>query len=85
MKDPSQPIGIFGHYDELVIEFKETVQPNHVWAQDLLANTAIDIKKKVTIQGNSISIPGELIERVGTSAGDKGDISVPGLVLKLSI
>ena len=84
IKDPAQPIGIFGHYRELILEFAQPLQGvKKVWAQDLLAEQATDIKNKVTIKGNTLTIPGELIDKIGTSAGDKGDISVPGLVLQL--
>ena len=85
IKDVTQPIGIFGHYDELVIEFPETIKPKNVWAQDLLAESATDIRSKVKIDGNTLSISGALIDKIGTSAGDKGDVSVPGLVIKLNL
>lgn len=85
VKDAHQPIGIFGHFDELVIEFPETINPKNIWAQDLLAEKATDIMSKVKIEGNTLSIPGELIDKIGTSAGDEGDISVPGMVLKLNM
>ncbi|TKG92928.1 hypothetical protein EYV94_18330 [Puteibacter caeruleilacunae] len=81
--EASQPIGVFGHYNELNIQFKETVEGSKILAQDLLANSATDITSKVTINGNTLTIPGKLIDSVGTSAGDEGDISAPGLVLKL--
>ena len=84
VKDVTQSIGIFGHYDELVIEFPEPLKGiKNVWAQDLLATGATDIKSKVKIKNNTLTISGKLIDQVGTSAGDEGDISVPGLVLKL--
>lgn len=84
VKDATQAIGIFGHYDELVIEFSEP--PNgiaNVWAQDLLADKATDISRLVKIKGHRLTIPGRLIDELGTSAGDEGDISVPGMVLQL--
>jgi hypothetical protein len=83
VNDPGQPIGIFGHYHQLVLEFREPVDPEHIWAQDLLAEQAVDIRSKVNAKANTITIPGELIDEIGTSAGDEGDISVPGMVLKL--
>lgn len=85
IKDASQRIGIAGHYDELVLEFAEPLTGiEHVWAQDLLANKAIDIQSKVTIKANTLSIPGTLIDEIGTSAGDSGDISAPGMVIQLA-
>ena len=84
VKDANQPIGIFGHYDELIIQFPETINPENIWAQDLLAESATDILSKVNVEGNTLSIPGDLIDKIGTSAASDDDISVPGMVLKLS-
>ncbi len=86
ISDMTQPIGVFGHYDALVLEFNQSVEGvENIWAQDLMADEAINIKSKVSVQGNTISIPGALIDKIGTSAGDEGDISVPGLVIKIKI
>jgi len=84
VKDANQPIGIAGHYQVLVLEFAASLEDlRHVWAQDLLADEAVDIKSQVTIEGNTLSIPGDLIDRIGTAAGDEGDISAPSMVLQL--
>jgi len=84
IKDASQPIGVAGHYQELVLEFAGSIeQVEHVWAQDLLADQATDIKAQVIINGNTLIIPGIIIDDIGTSAGDEGDISAPGMVLQL--
>ena len=82
--DAAQPIGVFGHYRELVLQFAESIeQAKNIWVQDLLADRATDITGKVKIRGGTLTIPGTLIDQIGTSAGDAGDISVPGLVLKI--
>ncbi|WP_116106087.1 hypothetical protein [Lewinella sp. IMCC34191] len=79
-----QPIGIFGYYDSLTLEFPEALPEEFtVLAQDLLGDTAVDIYSKITHTNHQITLPGELIEMLGTSEGDPGDISVPGLVLKV--
>ncbi len=84
VEDPSQPIGIFGRYESLVIEFDRSIRNvSKIWAQDLLAESAENIKGIVKKSDRSIEIPGEVIDRIGTSAGDDGDISVPGMVLQL--
>jgi hypothetical protein len=86
VEDASQPIGIFGHYKELVISFgKDISKLKHIWAQDLLAEKAKDISSEVNIEGNTLVIPGHLIDRIGTSAGDEGDISVPGMVIRIDL
>ena len=42
-----------------------------------------DIKDKLTISGNKLTIPGALIDRIGTAAKDEGDLSAPGMVIRL--
>jgi len=84
VKDAQEIIGVFGHYDTLTLTFSGSLEGvSHIWAQDLLAEHAVDILSKVKIIGNSLTIPGKLIDSIGTSAGDKGDISVPGLVIRI--
>lgn len=84
IKDASKPIGVVGRYEELVLEFAEDLdQVQHIWAQDLLADKSEDIKSLVKTQGASLVISGELIDRIGLSAGSEGDLSVPGLVIRL--
>jgi hypothetical protein len=84
IKDASQPIGIVGHYQELVLEFADSIESvDQIWAQDLLATKSVDIINQVKISGNRLTLPGDLIDRIGTSAGDEGDLSAPGMVLQL--
>ncbi len=84
IKDASQPIGIAGRYEQLTLEFAGSLESvRHIWAQDLLADRSVDIREKVTILGNTLTLSGSLIDQIGTSAGDEGDISVPGMVLQL--
>ena len=85
IKDAAQPIGIVGRYKDLVLEFAGSIEHvQNVWAQDLLADEAIDIKSKIAIKENTLTIPGAVIDRIGASSGDEGDNSVPGMVLRLS-
>jgi hypothetical protein len=84
IKDANQPIGIAGHYKELVLKFAGPIENlKHVWAQDLLSTEAEDIRPHVKIVGHSLSLPGEIIDRIGTAAATPGDISAPALVLRL--
>ncbi|SMP63301.1 hypothetical protein SAMN06265222_10844 [Neorhodopirellula lusitana] len=85
IKDASKPIGVVGHYRQLQLDFGGSLEGvTHVWAQDLLASESTDIIDQVTIQGNTVLIAGELIDRIGVSAGDKGDTSAPGMVIQLA-
>lgn len=77
-------IGVFGFYNSLTLVF-DTEFPKGivVYGQDLMANIAQNISDKVKIERDRIIIPGDLIEMLGTSEGDKNDISAPGLVVKV--
>ena len=78
------PIGIFGHYKELVINFKEKIpRKKHLLAQDLAGDKCLNISADIRILGNSIIIPGEVIERIGCMASTVGDDSAPGMVVKI--
>ncbi|MDG1358453.1 MAG: hypothetical protein P8P36_09695, partial [Akkermansiaceae bacterium] len=82
--DASKVIGITGHYGSLTLAFAAPLTGlTHVWAQDLLDVKSEDIISKVKISGNKLIIPGELIDRVGTAAKDEGDISAPGMIIRL--
>ena len=86
IKEQNQPIGIFGHYQELQIEYPDDLgSVKHIWAQDLLAEKAIDIYPDVKIDGSTLIIPGDLIDEIGTSASGEGDISAPGMVIRIAL
>lgn len=75
------PIGIFGRYRSLTLRFDAPVNAVRILAQDLAGQSAEDITSRVTIKGNTLTLPGALIEKVGLSAHSQGDMSDPGLVL----
>lgn len=82
--ETNKPIGIFGYYESLTLDFLQ-ILPNNIkiYGQDLLSEKAIDITEKVTINKKQIVISGGLIEEIGRMAGDPDDISVPGMVIKI--
>lgn len=78
------PIGIFGHYKTLRLKLaKPFNNKSIIWAQDLLSNEAVDITNQVKKKGDLLIISGKTIDKIGTMAGDAGDISVPGLVISI--
>lgn len=77
------PIGVFGKYEKLVLNFKNLPKNISVYAQDLAAEKAINITQEIEIQNNRLIIAGELIEKIGTEANRTDDLSEPGLVLKI--
>jgi hypothetical protein len=83
---PNTPIGIFGYYKSLRLRLENELPKNvSVLAQDLLSTSAIDITERVEIENNEIWISGLLIEEMGTLENDEGDISVPGMLMKIII
>jgi hypothetical protein len=80
----NKPIGIFGYYESLSLEFTQNLPDEiKVYGQDLLSEKAIDITKRLKINKNRIVILGDLIEEIGTMDGDTDDISVPGMIIKI--
>ncbi len=79
--DAKGPFGIFGHYRNLTLQLKSPLRDARILAQDLAGDGAEDITRLVRIGGATITIPGSLIEQVGTQAATPGDLSDPGMVL----
>jgi hypothetical protein len=75
--------GIFGYFRSVSLEFDKPLGKVKVWAQDLAGDEAEDITGKVKTTNTGIIIPGEIIKKIGLSAASKGDLSDPGMVLKI--
>lgn len=78
-----QPIGIFGPYRTLTLEFDEPVAQRRILAQDLAGDWAVEITNDVKRENRTLTLSGELIDRVGLSAKTQGDVSEPGLILSI--
>ncbi len=82
MGDAKGPIGIFGYYKSLTLCYDEPIAANaRIWAQDLMGKQPVDITSAARIAGNTLILPGSLLERIGTQASTSGDESAPGLVV----
>ena len=82
MGDATGPVGIFGFYRSLKLCYDKPLPKGaHIWAQDLIGKQPMDITSEVQIIGATITLPGPLLERIGTQAKHPGDESAPGLVL----
>ena len=79
------PIGVFGKYKKLVLNFKNLPENFSVYAQDLASDEGVNITYKVQLSDNKVSISGELLETIGTKANDENDLSEPGVVLKVGL
>lgn len=78
------PVGIFGRWKSVTLSYEVDINDYTVWAQDLASNSAVDITSRVILSGRSITVPGDCITEIGTMANGEGDISEPGLVIRLS-
>ncbi len=78
------PIGIFGYYKSLTLTFDVSMSGRTILAQDILDNQAKDITAQVIINGNTLTLPGKLIEKTGLEKATPGDKSDPGLVISIS-
>jgi len=76
-------IGVFGSYAQLTLQFGRSVAGRRVLAQDLAAETPVDITALVHFGDSSVTLPGTVIQRAGLLAAAPGDLSDPGLVLRL--
>ena len=75
------PIGIFGRYETLIIDFLDKMDNAKVWGQDLAGDTAVDITEKVKIEGSRLIVPGDVIDEIGLANATTGDKSDPGMVI----
>ncbi len=95
LADWKGPIGIFGRYRTLHLKGPERFAIDghsaanekalRVVAQDLAGERAVDITQKVSLQPGILTIPGEVIGEVGCSAASDGDLSEPGMVVRIVV
>ena len=81
--DSDVPIGIFGLYNQLILNFTDSVSGKKVYVQDLAGYEAQDITNLISCKGNQLVISGEVISKAGLSNASENDLSSPGLVMVL--
>ena len=81
--DGSSPVGIFGKYRSLTLQLEVPVGSRRLWVQDLAGDQAFDITDRISPIKRQITLSGEWIEQLGTTAANPGDLSHPGLLLIL--
>ncbi|MBQ7638586.1 MAG: hypothetical protein IJS90_06780 [Clostridia bacterium] len=79
---PEKPVGLFGRFASLRVDFGKPAENRRVYAQNLLSDTAEDVTALVGISGNRLTVPGELMLRIGTP--ENRENGVPAVVIKLS-
>lgn len=75
------PVGIFGFFKGIEIEYTADMKGKRVYAQDLASNQAEDITACVKIQDNRLYVDGNILGRIGSMA--QSDESDPSLVICL--
>lgn len=79
--DAPGPFGVFGHFRSLTLRFSQALPARaRILAQDLAGDHATDVTKQVHISGDTLTVPGVLINKIGTEAATPGDLSDPGMV-----
>ena len=71
-------VGVFGPFASLMVKAPD-LQGRSAAVRDLCG----DVWHPVEVRGDEVTLPGELIDRVGTEKGTPGDQSSPGLELRL--
>lgn len=80
-KSASAPIGIFGRFNSLTVEFDDPVENSGVYAQNLLSDTAQDITALVSLSGNTLTVDGALMLKIGTP--EDAEKGIPAIALKI--
>lgn len=75
--------GIFGEYASLTLLTPLAQEGKRVWAQDLLGTEAVDITDAVKLGNGEVYLSGQLIHQLGTQCAHSGDLSDPGLLIRL--
>jgi hypothetical protein len=75
------PVGIFGRFTSLSIEFDEDVEGFRVFAQNMLSDEAQDVTERVMLSGRTLTIDGSLMLSIGSPEDTENGI--PGVVMKI--
>lgn len=80
-KDPDAPIGLFGSFYSLTIEYPTSVDDKRVYAQNLLSDEAVDITSEIFLSGVGVHIPGKIMTELMPHGSPEGEI--PAIVIQL--
>ena len=76
-----QPIGVFGRFASLTLNFPTAITHARVTAQDLSSDDEVDITARVVIADQQLVLPGDILASVGQSQQVPSDLSEPGLIV----
>ncbi len=77
-------IGVFGEYQSLVIETSHQ-NIRAVLMQDLADDYAYDVTDSIILSEKSITVPGDLIHKIGTMTQPSEDTSEAGVLIKIEL
>lgn len=81
---PPRAFALFGEVGSLCLKFPMNPSRLRVYAADLLAEgPPIDISGSVFLDGETLTLDGALLARIGLSAASMGDTSRPGVLLSI--
>lgn len=85
-EDLTAPIGIFGYYKTLQIEFSDAIPKNaKIYAQCLLETESQDVTENITIDDNKIIIDGKNLRLWGRKSDAIGNTEDPALIIQIII
>ncbi len=76
------PVGLFGRFESLRIEFDETIEGRRIYAQSLLSDEAYDVTGMVYASGSSLTVPGDLMLKTGKP--EDPESGIPAVVLSIN-
>lgn len=76
------PVGLFGRFSSLTVDFGECIEGARVYAQSMLSDTAEDVTDRVELSGGRLTVPGGLMTAV--DAGADAENRIPAVVLLIA-
>ena len=82
--DVSAPVGIFGIFNSLTVEFNAPLPENaKILCQDMLGKSAVDITKLVEIKERSLTLDGKDMRYFGLRERGHNNKSTPSIIIKI--
>ncbi len=82
---PDHPFAVFGEYKTLTLVFDTDIEGYRLFGGDLLLDDQPELtgREGVTASGNTLTLDGELLSRLGTECASFHDLADPGSVFRL--
>lgn len=80
-EDIAAPLGLFGTFKSVTVEYSETLDGKKIYAQNMLSSSAVDITPLVTADGNTLIIPGRIMTELKLHESPEREI--PAVVIQI--